>query len=66
MEQALSLTRTIMRQRAKKDGLPPMAYVEETSPKESVQTLLDHLLLTELENWQPTRHFSGRKHFGSP
>jgi hypothetical protein len=57
MEQALSLAHTILRQRAKEDGLPPMVYVEEISPEESVQTLPEHLLLTEPDNWQPTRHF---------
>jgi hypothetical protein len=56
MEQALSLAHTILRQREKVDSLPPMAYVEEISPEEHVQTLPEHLLLTEPDNWPPTRH----------
>jgi hypothetical protein len=40
--------------------MPPMAYVEEMAPDESIQNCLEHLIFTIPDNWNPPTAFGNK------
>jgi hypothetical protein len=52
-EKALALASRRRTRKSRRTGTPPMAYVEEIAPDESIQNYSENLLFTVPDNWDP-------------
>jgi hypothetical protein len=56
-ERALALASRRRTRKSRRIGTPPMAYVEEVTPDESIQNYSENLLFTVPDNWAPPACF---------
>jgi hypothetical protein len=56
-EKALALASRRKTRKSRRLGMPPMVYVEEIAPGESIQSYNESLLFTVPDNWNPPAYF---------
>jgi len=65
-ERALALASARATREHGRHKTPPMAYVEETAPDESIQNCPEHLIFTIPDNWNPPTDFGNETKLPDP